>query len=492
MVEKLWGSRFDTQPPKEFISFISGRDVTIKEGSDFRLVPYDVWGSRVHVIMLVEQSIISKEDGKALILGLREILNKWEKGEFKLEPEKEDVKLGMEKAGKLHTGRSRNDQITLDMILYLREESLVLLEKMLILIRSIVNQGKKGMRWVMPGFTHHQHASVTTFGHIFFSFAEALIRDCIRLEAWYRLFNRCPLGGAAGYGTSFPVDRKLTAELLAFDGPTENSLDPINNRWEPEAHIAFVFSAFMNHLSTIAQTLILMSTREFNMIRLDDRYSAGSSIMPQKRNPVGLEIIKAKAAYIAGALSTLLSIGQSLMVGYNRDTQWTKYIIMDIIDEVFSIPTILKGIIESLSVNRSAMELQCSSGFITAPALMEYIIQKWDLPFREGKILMEKAVKFSEKEGKERITLKGLKAASAETGIILNITEKEIEEFQQPSRIVSLLKIIGGPSETSMREELASLSRRIRSHKRWYVERRKSLKSARDLILKKEEEILSS
>lgn len=342
-IQKLWGERFEKMPTQEMVNFLSGRDVKGIPPSDERLIPYDLWGSRAHVLMLYQQGILSQGDSKKILRGLKEAERLYQKGKFRLDPSQEDVhsntegflirRIGIEYGGKVHTGRSRNDQIVLDMRLYLRDKTLGFVEGLIALMEALLQKGIKHRMTIVPGYTHHQHAVATTFGHLLLAFAEGLGRDTQRLIDWFHLFNKNPLGAAAGFGTSFNLDRGLTSKLMGFDGSAENVTDPVTQRWEPEADLAYAAAVMMNHLSTIAQTLILLSTSEFNMVRLNDRHCSGSSIMPQKRNPDSLEVIKAKASFAHGMVVSLLSTGRSLFAGYNRDTQWTKYWIMDVVDE---------------------------------------------------------------------------------------------------------------------------------------------------------------
>ena len=269
-IDKLWGGRFEELPSKEMVDFLSGRDVKGIPPCDERLIPYDLWGNRAHVLMLCHQGIQSKQDGKKILRGLREIEALHQKGKFRLEASKEDVhsniesflieRLGIETGGKVHTGRSRNDQIVLDMRLYLRDQVLEFVEGLIFLMESLLERAGEHRSTIMPGYTHHQHAVATTFGHLLLSYVEAHVRDVQRFTHWFDLFNKNPLGAAAGYGTTFNLDRELTSKLLGFDGPAENVTDPITQRWEPEAELAYDVAVMMDHLSTMAQTLILFVT----------------------------------------------------------------------------------------------------------------------------------------------------------------------------------------------------------------------------------------
>jgi argininosuccinate lyase len=498
-IEKLWGGRFEELPSEEMVNFFSGRDVTGIPPCDERLIPYDLWGNRAHVLMLCRQAILSKQDGKKIVRGLREIEALHQKGKFRLDASKEDVhsniesylieRIGMEFGGKVHTGRSRNDQIVLDMRLYLRDQALEYVEGLLFLMETLIRKADEHRSTIMPGYTHHQHAVATTFGHLLLSFAEALERDVQRFSHWFSLFNKNPLGAAAGYGTSFKLDRQLTARLLGFDGPTENVTDAITQRWEPEAELAYDVAVMMDHLSTMAQSLILLSTREFNMVRLNDRHCTGSSIMPQKRNPCSLEVIKAKTSFAHGMMISLLSVGKALFMGYNRDTQWTKYWIMDLVDESKPGLSVMADIIRLLQVNRGQMLNLAEEGFLGATPLMEWLIAYGNLPMRKAKMVVEKAVKYSEKEGREKVSFQSLKKTLAEMRIDIPLKEGDVERTQRPERVLTQAPSFGAPAERRVKEAITSLRKRVQANRNWLVGKRRRIEKAKALIFKMEKEL---
>ncbi len=498
-IDKLWGNRLGKGYSPVAEAFTSGRDVRGKPPADNQLVPYDLWGSRAHAVMLSQERIIPREIGRRIIKGLREIEALWRKGEFELDPKKEDVhsnfesflikKYGMEIGGRLHTARSRNDQIALDMRLFLRDRCVDFVSAIGSLIEGLMEKAKGDQDVVMPGYTHHQPAQVTTFGHTWLAFAEAMVRDAQRFEDWFSRFNQNPLGSMTGYSTSFGIDQRLTSRLLGFAEPCENSLDPIQNRWEAEAEFAFAITLMMNHLSAMAQTLILFSTEEFGMIRLDDAFCSGSSMMPQKRNPDALEIIKAKAALAQGQVVSLTSIGRSLFLGYNRDTQWTKYLIMDLIDESLPAIRLMGYIISSLDILKDKAAALASRGFIGAPDLVERLVQQWGLPFRQAKLVMEKAVKFSEAEGLGSVSLKAMQRGLKEEGLGLKIGPEFIIKGQEPKVLVSRRKAIGGQSSSSLNRNIQSLQKRILEIKQWVWKKRREEESAKDRLAAMENKI---
>jgi argininosuccinate lyase len=476
-INKLWGKRFEKEPSALAGEFTSGRDVRGIPPADERLIPYDLWGSRAHVVMLAKQKIIPRRDARLLISGLKEIEKAWERGKFKLDPSQEDVhstvegwlirKYGIEVGGKLHTARSRNDQVALDVRLYLKDCALQFIPSLSSLVEILVRQAHKHREIVAPGYTHHQLAQVTTLGHIWLSFAEAFLRDGQRFQDWYSRFNENPLGSMTGYGTTFPIDRRLTSRLLGFDGPCASSLDPIQNRWEAEAELGFAVAAMMNHLSSLAQTLILFSTGEFRFIRVDDAYSTGSSMMPQKRNPDPLEVMKAKASVAQGLLASLLSIGKALFLGYNRETQWTKYLVMDLVDECLSAPALMGEIILTLKVNWKEMAARTQKGFIAAPELVEQIVQEWKIPFRQAKGAVEKAIRYAEKEGAEAFSLPVLTKALQEEGIKGKLNETFIQKAQEAQVFIAKRAAVGGPSSRSLDQNISRLHQSLQESRRW-------------------------
>jgi argininosuccinate lyase len=495
-IGKLWGGRFEELPSEETVDFLSGRDVRGIPPRDEQLIPYDLWGNRAHVLMLCHQGILSKQDGKKILKGLRKLESLYQEGKFKLDPSKEDVhsniesfligQVGIEYGGKVHTGRSRNDQVVLDMRLYLRDQVLEFIEGLICLIERLLQRAHEHRLTIMPGYTHHQHAVATTFGHLLLSFAESLQRDAQRFVHWFDLFNKNPLGAAAGYGTSFNLNRQLTSRLLGFDGPTENVTDTVTQRWEPEVELAYAVAVMMNHLSTMAQTLILLSTREFNMVRLDDRHCTGSSIMPQKRNPCSLEVMKAKTSFAHGMVLSLLSIGKALFMGYNRDTQWTKYWIMDLVEESQPSLFIMTDVIRLLRVDELQMFEKAQEEFAGATPFMEWMVRSFDLPLRKAKMVMERAVRYSEKEGGEKVSYRSLKRAFGEMRINIPITEEDVKEIQRPERILTQTSSIGMPSEKRMRENIASLREKVKTKRNWLTRKKRVIENSKALVLRME------
>lgn len=489
-INKLWGAAFNTAPTKAVIAFTAGRDVVGVPPADMALLPYDIWVNKAHCVMLAKTSIIPKSDAAKILHGLMDLEKLVLKDAFVLDSSKEDVhtnieswlteKLGGDVAGKLHTARSRNDQVVTDMKLYERDQVLSYVDNSIKLTQSLLQLADQYKGVLMPGFTHHQHAMVTTFGHVLAGFAAMILRDTERFQSWFTLHNFNPLGNVVAYGTSFPIDRKMTAELLGLDGPDHNSMDAITNRWEPEADLGVAVTIFMNHLSLIAETLILMATPEFGMVKLADQFSTGSSIMPQKKNPDPLEVIKGKAGFAQGQLVSLLSMGKSNFIGYNRDSQWTKYIIMDLLHECQPAPVVLAGVLESLTINSAVMESWCHKGFIGATTLMEQLVITCNLPMRQAKVIVEKSVKLC--EGDDVVSFTALNQVLADEGLSLPITKEQVISWQDPKTIIGLTKSYGSPGKNSMKTSLKKLKKKLTGHKAWLLKKQKQKTQALTLL----------
>jgi len=474
-INKLWGSAFSQKPSEAVIVFTAGRDVVSTPPADVALLPYDLWVNKTHCVMLATQGIIPIADAAKILFGLAKLETLAKTGKFILDPAKEDVhtnieswlteKLGIEIAGKLHTARSRNDQVIADSALYLKDKMLAFIQESVALASVMMKLAKEYETTIFPGFTHHQHAMVTTLGHIFAGFATMVLRDAKKFTHWLAVHNTSPLGSVVAYGTTNPIDPFYTAKLLGFAKPVTNSLDAITNRWEAEADLAYPIASLMNHLSSIAQTLIIWATPEFGMVKLSDQYSTGSSIMPQKKNPDPLEVMKGKASFVQGQLMSLLGIGKANFIGYNRDSQWTKYLIMDLVDECQPAPAVLAGVLETMTINKDGMAGWCTKGFIGATTLMEQLVIKFHLPMRQAKVLVEKAVKYS--QGKDIVNYGAMLKTLKEIKLDCKITRKEIRAWQNPEVIISLTQSPGGPGKAALGESLEELSNEVKVLNSW-------------------------
>ncbi len=394
-LKKLWGGNFKKLPSREVLEFTSGSDVKGKKPYDERLLFYDIQVNKAHARMLGRQGIISKSDTAAILKALNTI----DLVGFKLDPAMEDAhsnieqyvikKCGIAIGGKLHTARSRNDQSATVMRLYMKDQAEKFIKDMRLLILVLQKFSKKHCATSMPGFTHHRPAMVTTLGVVCGAWKEGCIRDTVRFSQWLALYDKSPLGSAAGYGTSFPIDRAYTARRLGFKETEPNILDPITNRGEAETALVFAIACLMKHFSQIAQTLILWSMPQFCYIVLPDEFCAGSSMMPHKKNPDVLEAIKAKAGYVYGLLQSLFSINTSNLIGYNRDMQWTKYAVMDAVDETLPSIGILGELLNGMIINTSALEKVCKEYEVNITHALELEVQKTRKSFREAKRSVE-------------------------------------------------------------------------------------------------------
>jgi argininosuccinate lyase len=472
--ERLWGGRVSEVPSETTLRFMSGRDVTPLAPADTHLIPDDLWASAAHVTMLARQGIIPSADARALLDGLAEIERHHQQGRFALDPAREDVHTniemtlveicGPEVGGRVHTGRSRNDQVATALRLYLRRNTLDLAGGTLALLRTILDLADAHRATVMPGFTHHQPATPTTLGHLLASCAEAFGRDVARLLGWLDLHNRSPLGGAAGYGTTLPLDRDLTAAYLAFDGPHLTSLDPLSTRGEPETDLALALAQLLKHLAGLAQTVILLGTPGYDLLRLSPAYTSGSSIMPQKANPDSMEVIKARAAVAVGSVSSLLSIGAASFMGYNRDTQWSKYVIIDLIEEMRDAPIVMAGALSTMYVDVQAAARLAAGHFVGSTALMEWLVAARGLPLRRAKQVVETAVLLSEQDGAGEVTDAALRTALARHGLPLEIDATLVAAVQRPEAIVHAARAVGGPAPETVAVAIAALRERLAAH----------------------------
>lgn len=498
-INKLWGYARDGKTQEDVIAFTAGRDVRDVKAADYYLLPYDIWVNKAHCVMLLKQKIIENDDAKKILKGLIEIEKLASKNNFFLDPEKEDVhsnieswliqKYGIDSTGKLHTARSRNDQSATDVRLFLKDQIFTFVKNLVNLYESLVDSADQYKNTVMPGFTHHQHAMNTTFGHTLFAFASMFLRDIEKFKGAYRNLDKNPLGSAASYGTSFGIDRGLTSKYLGFFATEINSLDPITNRWEPEADLTYCVVSIMNHLSTLAQTLIILSTVEFGMIQIADQYTTGSSIMPQKKNPDALEVIKAKSAIAAGYLQNLISIGKAAFIGYNRDAQWTKYAICDLIDETAGAAPIMTGIIKTIQVNEKQMRYYSQKGFIGATSLMETICAKFNIPLRAGKIIIEKAIKYT--KNKDEVEYEALIKALKEEEVKIKISEEQLKTWQDPEEIIKNYKSLGSPSLSEMEKSISLAGKQNSINKIWLEEKANIIENAKKLLDQEIKKVLS-
>lgn len=384
------------------MSFTSSLDV------DVMLSFYDVMGSLAHVRMLKKCEIIPSDDADRIIEGLKTIAAEMENGEFKMDESLEDIHTNVEfrltdligpAGGKLHTGRSRNDQVATDFRMYLRDMTLETVKNIDLLIDSLITIAKDNGDTVMPGFTHMQHAQPVTLAQHMLAHAFKLSRDAQRfLDAFERL-NLCPLGSAALAGTTYPIDREMTARSLGFKGPTFNSMDSVSDR-DFVIELAFCASLTSIHLSSMSEELVLWSSQEFGFIEMADKYTTGSSIMPQKKNPDIAELIRGRSGAINGSLVTMLMMIKGLPLSYNRDLQEDKKPVMESLDSLNSCLTMMSKVISTMKVRSDVMLSKVTSGFINATDLADYLVTK-GVPFREAHGIVGASVRYCIDNGKK-------------------------------------------------------------------------------------------
>ena len=398
--DKLWGGRF-TQPTDKFVE-----EFTASIQYDKRLYHQDIRGSVAHARMLGKQGIIPLEDVEQIVHGLQAILEQIEAGKFDFSISLEDIHMNIEarlsaaigEAGKrLHTGRSRNDQVALDIRLYLRDEIIEITTYIDLLIDALLTQAEDNIDTLMPGFTHLQSAQPILFAHHLMAYIEMFKRDKGRLEDCFKRVDVLPLGAGALAGTTFPIDREYVAEQLKFHAITRNSLDSVSDR---DFALEFLADAsiLMMHLSRFSEELILWSTAAFQFIELSDGYCTGSSIMPQKKNPDVPELVRGKTGRVYGNLMALLTTMKGLPLAYNKDMQEDKEPLFDTIDTVKGSLKIFAEMIREMRVNVGAMRKAAGQGFSTATDVADYLVRK-GLPFRDAHEVVGKAVAYCLENG---------------------------------------------------------------------------------------------
>ena len=382
----MWGGRFSTGPDSIMEAINASIDF------DKRLGPEDVESSLAHADMLGATGILNVSDVSAIKEGLQEILSELNSGEFQFSADLEDIHMNIEArlkdkigspAGRLHTARSRNDQVATDFRLWVRGQIDWVDKNLVDLMKALLDQAQNGVSWIMPGFTHLQTAQPITWGHHMMAYVEMFSRDRSRFKDARDRMNECPLGSAALAGTSFLIDRNQTAKALEFDRPTANSLDAVSDR---DFALEFLASSSIcaMHLSRLAEELVIWSSAQFRFIELSDRFSTGSSIMPQKKNPDAAELVRAKIGRILGANVGLMTVMKGLPLAYSKDMQEDKEQVFDAADSLNLALCAMEGMIKDLTANKDSLEFAAKSGFSTATDLADWLVRVLNLPFREA------------------------------------------------------------------------------------------------------------
>lgn len=399
---KLWGGRF-SESTDEFVQAF-----TASVNFDQRMYAQDIQGSKAHATMLQEVGVLTEAERDAILQGLSTIQQEIESGEFQWSVALEDVHMNIEArlteligdAGKkLHTGRSRNDQVATDIRLWLRDSIDAIDAQLLRLLQGLLTLAEKEADTIMPGFTHLQTAQPVTFGHHLLAWFEMLVRDRERLADCRKRVNRMPLGSAALAGTTFPINRERTCELLGFDGICENSLDAVSDR-----DFAIEFCALaaltMTHLSRMSEELVLWTSAQFNFIELPDRFCTGSSIMPQKKNPDVPELVRGKTGRVNGHLISLLTLMKSQPLAYNKDNQEDKEPLFDAVDTLHDSLRAFADMVPAIEPKREVMREAALKGYSTATDLADYLVRA-GLPFREAHEVVGKSVAYGIEQGKD-------------------------------------------------------------------------------------------
>ena len=382
----MWGGRFASGPDAIMESINASIDF------DKRMAVQDIAGSIAHATMLAKQNIITASDAEAIKEGLLTILSEIENGTFEYSKALEDIHMNIESrlkeiigepAGRLHTGRSRNDQVATDFKLWTRDQCDAIIEGLTELMKALIDQADAGADTVMPGFTHLQVAQPVTWGHHMMAYVEMFARDRSRfLDARTRM-NESPLGAAALAGTGFPIDRHDTAQALGFSAPSANSLDAVSDR-DFALEFLSASSICATHLSRFAEELVIWSSAQFKFVTLSDRFSTGSSIMPQKKNPDAAELIRAKVGRITGSLVGLLMVMKGLPLAYSKDMQEDKEQVFDASDSLMLALAAMTGMISDMEPNVASLETAAASGFSTATDLADWLVRDLGMPFREA------------------------------------------------------------------------------------------------------------
>ncbi|KIN71340.1 argininosuccinate lyase [Sulfitobacter guttiformis] len=398
---KMWGGRFAAGPD----AIMEAINASIS--FDKRMAAQDIAGSRAHAAMLGAQGIIEPNDAEAIREGLLTVLSEIEAGTFQYSTALEDIHMNVEArlkevigepAGRLHTGRSRNDQVATDFKLWVRDQFDAAEGALLALIRALLVQAEEGADWVMPGFTHLQPAQPVTWGHHMMAYVEMFGRDLSRMRDARTRMNESPLGAAALAGTSFPVDREMTAHALGFDRPSANSLDAVSDRDFALEYLGAASICAM-HLSRFAEELVIWSSAQFRFVTLSDRFSTGSSIMPQKKNPDAAELIRAKIGRIFGANVALMMVMKGLPLAYSKDMQEDKEQVFDAADNLMLALAAMEGMVRDMSANRPQLAAAAGSGFSTATDLADWLVRVLGLPFRDAHHITGTLVGIAEKQG---------------------------------------------------------------------------------------------
>lgn len=457
---KMWGGRFASGPDAIM------EEINASIDFDQKLYVQDIQGSKAHASMLAEQGIISNEDAIQIKQGLDTILSEIEAGNFKFSRSLEDIHMNVESrlreligdaAGRLHTARSRNDQVALDFRMWVRTQAQAAQNNIVKLIEALLIKAEEHADTLMPGFTHLQTAQPVTFGHHCLAYVEMLARDHSRMKDAHERMNECPLGSAALAGTGFNIDRHMTSNTLGFREPTRNSLDTVSDR---DFALDFLSAASIcgTHLSRFAEEIVIWSTPQFGFVSLSDKFSTGSSIMPQKKNPDAAELVRGKIGRVNGSLIGLLTVMKGLPLTYSKDMQEDKEGVFDAAETLELCLAAMTGMISDMNVNKNAMKEAAGSGYSTATDLADWLVREAGLPFRDAHHVTGAAVALAESEAKElaELTLEQFQGIHPEiTNDIYNVLTVEASVASRTS--------FGGTAPKNVRTQIEYWKNRLKN-----------------------------
>ena len=448
----MWGGRFADAPD----AIMEAINASI--GFDQRLYAQDIEGSRAHAAMLAATGIVDSKDVEVIREGLLTVMSEIEGGGFKFSAALEDIHMNVEArlkeiigepAGRLHTARSRNDQVATDFKLWTRDQIDRAMESLDGVIRALLDQAEQGADWVMPGFTHLQTAQPVTWGHHMMAYVEMFARDLSRFRDARARMNESPLGAAALAGTGFPIDREMTAQALGFDRPAANSLDAVSDR---DFALEFLSAAAITatHLSRLAEELVIWSSAQFRFVTLSDKFSTGSSIMPQKKNPDAAELLRAKTGRILGATVALFTVMKGLPLTYSKDMQEDKEQVFDAADTLLLSLAAMEGMVRDMSANKDTLRAAAASGFSTATDLADWLVRELGLPFREAHHITGSLVALAEEKNCDLPELTLIDMQSVYEGITEGVYDVLTVEASVASRMS-----YGGTAPAQVRAQIA-------------------------------------
>lgn len=460
---KLWGGRF-TKPTNQLVD-----EYTASISFDQKLWRQDIVGSSAHVAMLGKCGILSMDEVRQIIAGLKKVKEKIEQKQVQFEIAHEDIHMNIEKllieeigplGGKLHTGRSRNDQVALDMHLYLREKLMEIIELGMYLQQALLDQAQNHLETVMPGYTHLQRAQPVLFGYHLMAYVSMLQRDLERMQDSFKRVNILPLGAGALAGTTFPIDRQFVASMLQFDGIYQNSMDAVSDR---DFIVEFLANAslLMTHLSRLCEELVIWSSQEFSFIELDDAFCTGSSIMPQKKNPDVAELVRGKTGRVYGNLMGMLTVLKGLPLAYNKDMQEDKEGMFDTVETLHGALALLTPMIASMQVKTEKMRKAVTQDFSNATDLADYLVTK-QIPFRQAHEIVGNAVLYCIERQKYLLDL-----SLDEFQGFSPLIEQDVYQALDIDTVINARNVLGGTAKQQVEQQIQYYQQQGKENKAW-------------------------